>query len=329
MALEAGSNCDSPLACQDLLGRSLLLRTISQLQSEGVDPITVVANETLMKQVPNLPVEAIEISLARRPATVWLAANRAIANHAESGIEQVLLVGLNAYREFDLSALLEFHHSRMHPVTRVFDSRGKLDFWVIDAAHYKRAGILGDSTFPSDKRLETVPYYVSGYVKRLRDARDFRALAVDGLLHRCNLKPEGTEVRPGVWIGEGARVQRRSRIVAPAYVGSSTRVEEDTLITRCSVVERDCHIAYGTVVEDCSILSETYAGACLDFSHAVVQGRLFLDLRRNVKVTIDDPVLVDHAPARSSRSSHKTLGFSLGSFYGLRRGSKGQPQLVT
>ena len=40
-----------------------------------------------------------------------------------------------------------------------------------------------------------------------------------------------------------------SRIVAPAYIGCHSRVREDALVTRCSSIERDCCIDFGTIVK--------------------------------------------------------------------------------
>ena len=105
-------------------------------------------------------------------------------------------------------------------------------------------------------RPQPARYFVRGYVNRLTGPADLRRLAVDALTSRCRLRPQGTESRPGVWMDEGAQVHRDARIVAPIFIGRGARISEQCLVTRCSSIESNCHIDYGTVVEDSSILSE-------------------------------------------------------------------------
>jgi UDP-3-O-[3-hydroxymyristoyl] glucosamine N-acyltransferase len=60
----------------------------------------------------------------------------------------------------------------------------------------------------------------------------------------------GREIKPRVWVDDGAQLHRRARVVAPAYIGRASSVREDTLITRFSNVESFCEVDYGTAIED-------------------------------------------------------------------------------
>jgi NDP-sugar pyrophosphorylase family protein len=80
--------------------------------------------------------------------------------------------------------------------------------------------------------------------------------------------------------------------VAPAYIGRGSRIREDTLITRCSNIESFSSVDYGTVIEDSSILANSYVGIWLDVSHAVVQGNRLLNLERNVLLEFSDTSLI-------------------------------------
>jgi NDP-sugar pyrophosphorylase family protein len=126
----------------------------------------------------------------------------------------------------------------------------------------------------------------------LRTPRDLRQLVKDSFESRCRLQPAGKQHKPGVWIDEGASVHRMARLVAPAYVGRNSQVEAGALITRGSNIEAGCSVAGGTVVEDASILRNTYVGPGLEISQAVVERGRFMHLRRNVAVTIADPSLI-------------------------------------
>ena len=217
----------------------------------------------------------------------WLGATQILRRHKEPGIDVTFLVRAAAYVELDPVDALRFHREQQQVVTRAFDEDGPLDIWIIDTARAESEDILfmlGES--------EPARYAVQGYVNRLEEARDLRRLAVDSLSSRCRLRPQGSETRPGVWIDEGAQVHRTARIVAPAFVGRKSKVEEQCLITRCSNVESNCQIDYGTVVEDSSILSNSYVGIGLDVAHSIVNGNKLLNLERDVTLEIADPNMI-------------------------------------
>ena len=130
------------------------------------------------------------------------------------------------------------------------------------------------------------------YANRLQSPRDFRRLVLDAFQGRCNLRPQGREVKPGVWICEGAQIERSARLVAPAFIGRNVQISDECLITRGSNVESNSIVDYGTVVEDSSILSNTYVGIGLDLSHSIVIGRSLLNLQHNVNLEITDPVVM-------------------------------------
>jgi NDP-sugar pyrophosphorylase family protein len=209
----------------------------------------------------------------------------------QNGVQTALLMGLGAYVEFDFADLLQFHSEKGRPVTRVCDRRGPLDFWLLDIASNRENGnsLHSPSLLESDVNST---YLHKGYVNRLRDARDLRRLVVDAFLARCAIRPSGYELRPGVWVDEGARVHRHARVVAPAYIGRRTRVQESALITRFSNVESHCDVECGCAVEDASVLPYTRLGKGLDVSHAVVNGSSFVHLGRNVSVSVEDPTLI-------------------------------------
>jgi NDP-sugar pyrophosphorylase family protein len=147
---------------------------------------------------------------------------------------------------------------------------------------------------------------MTGYVNRLADGRDLRQLVRDAFLSRCEIKPRGREVRPGVWIDDGARVHKFARLVAPVYVGRSAKVGPSAVITRCSNLERSCQVGEQTVVEASTVLPHTVLGSGLDVSHALVEGDKFVDLQRNVALQIDDPNLLhDATPLKRRVPAHR------------------------
>ncbi len=280
-----------PLASIEVLGQSLLQRTVSRLHADGFRDIAVISERSLSTLIHSQLPGNTDLILVNRPTDVWSAAQRTFAEFAENGVESVLLIRLGACVEFDLQQLLNFHREQNQPVTPLYDRDGPLDYWILSA-------------FPDPASFETIqagdaadeaggtPFQVTGYVNRMVRARDLRRLVVDSFLGRCQIKPSGIHLKPGIWVDEGAQVHRRARIVAPAYIGRNVKVQANALVTRCSNLERGCEVGYGTVVEDASILRDTCLGTGLDVTHAVVWGRNLLNLRHDVALEINDPKLL-------------------------------------
>ncbi len=93
-------------------------------------------------------------------------------------------------------------------------------------------------------------------------------------------------MKPGVWVGEGARIHHKARIVAPAFIGAQTKIRASALITRSTVIEHHAEVDCGTVVENSTVLPYTYVGAGLDVMHSVVGFRRLRTWCANVEVEI-------------------------------------------
>lgn len=276
----------APLACIEVLGCSVLSRTLDELRRAGFDSISVVGDRT---SSPRCLSEQPLVLLSAQD--VWRSVEEKIEDLKELGATAVLIQQLGAYVEFDAAQMLQAHSEENAAVTRAFERQGALDLWILNPARI--ASTQGLREFLQN---ETSSYYsVPGYVNRLEGARDLRRLVADGLSSRCRFRPAGFEVRPGVWMAPGAEIERSARIVAPAFIGRSAKIAGQCLITRCTNVERNSHIDYGTAVEDSSVLANTYVGIGLDLSHAVVDGSYLLNLRHDVTLEIADPVVLRQA----------------------------------
>jgi NDP-sugar pyrophosphorylase family protein len=272
---------------------SALQRTIQYLQHAGVETVSLVAEDSVCHVAKSMGQPAKMIPV-RHSTEVWAAVQHVFGEYVKNGIETVLLVRLGAYIEFDLADLIHFHRDQGQPITRISDREGPLDFWVLDAAACTKGGIdFGEVT--AAENIGGVAYSRPNYVNRLSDAFCLRRFVVDAFLSRCSARPPGAETKPGVWIDHSAQVDRRARIVAPAYIGPRAKIRASALITRFSNVERGCEVDCGTAVDDSSILANTYLGTWLDVSHAVICGSKLAHLHHNLTIEIRDPRLIGKA----------------------------------
>ena len=286
------------ITCAEILGQSVLDRTVARLRSAGVQAISVIGGPSLTWPEKR----DVEIIIAGKSFERWPAAQQTVREHGAHGMETVLMMGLGAYMEPNVADVLEFHRAQGTPLTQLEDGEGPLDFWMVDS-HWFRTTATG-CTLPfryGEFPGLPIPCRMTGYVNRLAETRDVRRLVLDAFLSRCEIRPRGREVKPGIWMDDGARVHKFTRLVAPVYVGRCTKVGPSAVITRFSNVERHCQVGEGTVVDGATVLPHTVLGSGLDVSHAVVDGNRFVDLDRNVALQIDDPNLIRDVTPRHAR----------------------------
>ncbi len=303
---KAAAREGTALVCVELLGLSVMARFLEELRRGGIELISVFGNVATATARTD-SASGIEFCSTEEP---WLKATQHLSARLNSDQDSLLIVRLGAYADLDFKDFFQFHREQKQAVTRAFDQDGALDLWIVDPASLSE----GTDLMRALTNAEPAQYVVRGYVNRLRHPRDLRRLAVDSLTNRCRLRPLGTETRPGIWIEEGAQVHRDARIVAPAFIGRGSRIGEQCLITRASNVESNCQIDYGTVVEDSSILSNSYVGIGLDLSHSMVDGNTLLNLERGVTLEIADPCVVrPNRILRQDKSFRSPVAVGLGS----------------
>ncbi len=284
------------LACVEIFGQSVLQRTVARLQMAGVRSISIITTPECInfRQTKN-----VRIVITEKLADRWCAAERILKQDARQGSDTVLIAELGSYVEADISRALQFHRAKAQPITSFHDNHGSLCYWMVDA---KQILASGRFPFPLDEdemANPPMPYLVDGYVNRLSSARDFRQLIVDAFMGRCSIRPGGREIKPGVWIEQGANVHKTARLVAPVYVGFNTRINAGAVLTRFSNLEHDCNVGEGSLVAESSVLPHTNIGRGLDVSGAFVDGNDFFHLNRNVALRFEDPNLIsDAAPQR-------------------------------
>ncbi len=296
--LDRGYSAPASMPCTEILGESVLDRTVTRLRKQGVSTISVVARPGSSSLCCG---HDVEVTVADGSIDPWRTAQRLLVEQMKQGVQTAIVMVLGAYMEFSLQDVLEFHSSHGRPLTQLFDGDGPLEFWCVEAKWLGAAGVplpFREGEFPGLPVLCPI----QGYVNRLEDARDLRRLVQDALLGRCEFWPRGRQLRPGVWVDEGVRVHRTARLVAPVYLGRSTKVGASAVITRFSNLEKHSGVGHSTIVDAASLLPHTVMGNGLDVSHAVIEGNRFLDLRRNVVLQIADPKLVRDTTPRQWRN---------------------------
>jgi hypothetical protein len=272
----------------EVLGASVAHRMVDGLRRGGIENVSLLSRST------NTHGDLTRMRQKDLPAKdMWSDAMDELAKCRNEGADSVLIMCAGAYIDLDVAEAFQFHAESPRGVIQAFDDQGALDLWIANPERLPDS----EDLFAALSAASPSPFPVKGYVNRLETPHELRRLVVDALTSRCNLQPQAFQVRPGVWMGEGVHVEKEARIVAPAFIGSGVTISEQCLITRCSNVERNSYIDYGSAIEDTSVLPSTYVGIGLDVSHSIVDGESLLNLDRGVALKIGDPsVMRQHKP---------------------------------
>jgi len=282
-----------------VLGRPLLHRIADRFKEAGIESVSVLHSGD---SASPLVQEAHCSDLTWRavaPGQLWRSAEEQFDNFVQAGAELVFILRVGAYAEVEIDPLLQFHLDKRNHVTQVSAADGLLDFFVLSASRRNDAAFLFRNKL-TKMRVASQPFPTRGYVNRLRRAGDLRQLVLDSFALKTAIQPAGEQVRPGIWIGNGAKIERSVRLVAPCYVGAHSKARTGSLITRGSSIEHHCVVDCGTVVESSTMLPFSYLGAGLDLSYSIVGSRRIVSLRHNAELEVEDESLVSALPASSA-----------------------------
>lgn len=309
-----------PFTLLDALGRPVLHHVVERLRAAGLgsDDISVLSNlHGASAAFSRRVVERLGLSFTNfSGASLVRAAEGKFAEYAHAGAEVILVIQAGAYAEIDYEGLIQFHLESQNRVTCVSDDDGLVGTFAISASRRNDAAYLFRHELQAC-RTTSVPYMTRGYVNRLRNAADFRRLIVDAFAEENSIRPLGREMRPGVWVGAGARIEAAARIVAPAYIGAGAKVCKSAVITRGSNVESGALVDCGTVVENATVLPSSYVGAGLDVAHSVVGFRRIAHIDRKIEIEVHDRRLLAPAP---KAAAWRIAGFTAAAIEFLRRG---------
>jgi NDP-sugar pyrophosphorylase family protein len=292
-----------PLALLDIAGKSLLEHVTGRLRRFGIEDIAVVCDSSFDHSACS-PQQPVRRHMVDRE-NLWSTCEAVFNDFAQAGAEMVLVQRLGAYVEVNYDHFLQFHLDRTAQVSLLCDESSGVDLVAICTSRRNAAAYMFRHRL-SQFHQPPAQYFFTGVVNRMRDIRDFRQLTHDVLLHRTELRPAGEEIRPGIWAGHGARIERGARLVAPVFLGAHSKIRAAAVITRASSIGHHAEIDCGTIVEASSVLPYSYVGAALELANSVAGFSRLASLERNVEVEIADRKLLGLRSASASRRALET-----------------------
>ena len=307
---------ETPAACVEILGASLLARIVAHLERSGFKEAVIVTDIEAKQAQRGLNGRSNIRFVHTDTAHLWRASERAFEDMESAGVRGVAVLRADCYAEIDWQAVLAHHMHFRNRVTRIWcgDEPCACDIFMVSAARRNEAATLMRNSL-HEERTAGVRYRVSEseYINELRDCHSLQKLAKDALYGLNRIEPIGREARPGIWIAPGARVEKEARLVAPVYVGAHARVHGGAVVTRDSILEHHVSVDCGSVIEDAWVQPFTGVGAGLDVTHAVLNGDKLFHLKRNVEIASFDSKLLrerkQSAAARTAQAAAALLSY--------------------
>src|SRR5215472_14347717 len=210
-----------PPALLEVAGKTALERTVERLRRFCIQPITVISDSASSPSAnPNDGNGPIYVNSIRE--RFWRAAESSFNDLIQEGAELVVLLNLGSYAEIDFEKMVQFHLDQHARVTQACHEAKALEVFCISASRRNDAASLFRSQL-TRCRIESLLFAHTGYTNLLKDARDLRQFAIDILTLKTETRPSGNEIRPGVWVEQGALVEKGARLVAPAFIGASAK----------------------------------------------------------------------------------------------------------
>jgi len=285
-----------PIAMLDVLGRSVMFRMLDRIRAHGISEIAVLSDTAPLQPQPSIDSCAFNVAA---PECFWseaLQQFRRLSRHSES----VLVVRLGAWAEVNYAEMVREHRQSGSAIMRACSHNSEaLDVFVISSSSQTEAAALLRGELRDD-RIAVAEHKTHGYVNMLAEASDLRVLTLDAFARNTELRPCGRELRPGVWVGKGARIHRRARIVAPAFIGAGCKVRDASVVTRGSSLEQHSEVDCATMVDNSSVLPYTRIGAGLEVERSVVGFEQVHSLQRDATVKIEDPHMIALTNGRAS-----------------------------
>jgi hypothetical protein len=218
----------------------------------------------------------------------------------------VLVQRLGSWAEVDYAAMVGKHRSFGSALTQACSPvAGPLEIFVIASNSLSEAAALLRGEL-RDERIEPVLYDTPGYVNAMSEPAEMRKLILNSFAGEAAISPWGRELRPGVWVGRGARIHHNARLLAPAFIGAFCHVHDGAVITRGSSLEHHAELDCAAVVDNSSLLPYTRVAAGLDVEQSVVGFRQVYSLQHKITVDVEDTHLIGITQQYSMRA-HRAM----------------------
>ncbi|MBU8905720.1 sugar phosphate nucleotidyltransferase [Desertibacillus haloalkaliphilus] len=103
-------------------------------------------------------------------------------------------------------------------------------------------------------------YQADGYWSDIGNLQQYRQTQYDMLNRKVTVSLPGTEIEPGVWVGEHAIIEKGAKVEAPVSIGPGSFIRKGAQIGEHSIVGRNNVISSGASLKRSVLWSDIYVG---------------------------------------------------------------------
>ena len=99
---------------------------------------------------------------------------------------------------------------------------------------------------------------------------EYRRCQVDCLDRKAAINIPGVELRRGVWVSEGAAIDRKAKLLAPVVIGKAAKIAAGAVVGPYSVIGDRAQIGHGAVLERCILFENVTVGAGVRLNNCII-----------------------------------------------------------
>lgn len=124
-------------------------------------------------------------------------------------------------------------------------------------------------------------YHAAGYWLSVATHHLYAQATLDVLAGKVGgQRPAGTETRPGIWVGDGARVSPHAVIHGPVAIGAGATIGRDVILASSAVGDGSV-IRRGARVRHSVVLPRTRVGLAMRLEGSIARGSVLVEPERN------------------------------------------------
>lgn len=100
------------------------------------------------------------------------------------------------------------------------------------------------------------------------------------------------EVRPGIWVGSGARISPSAKLTAPCWIGDYAIIEDDAVIGPSAVIEERVLVSEGARVTESLVAPDTFVGRLTAIAQSLAFGRTLINWQNDSVLRVPDSFLL-------------------------------------
>ncbi|UOY94017.1 sugar phosphate nucleotidyltransferase [Ectobacillus sp. JY-23] len=113
-------------------------------------------------------------------------------------------------------------------------------------------------------------YMSEGYWLDIGTFQNYRQAHFDLLTKKVGISMECTEVFPGVWMGEGARIENGAKIQGPALIGDRVTIKKGAVIHPYTIIGKNSFISEDVQISKSIIGNDVHVGKCSEVNGTII-----------------------------------------------------------